>query len=347
MPKKRIIYIDSLKGLLIILVVLGHVIQFLYSPDNFDNNRIYRYIYCFHMSLFMMLSGFVTPVEFESFSQVMHKLSKRFMQLVIPFISWSALDLLLIGRYDIFRVLRNPEYGLWFLWVLFWINTFFIVGLWAMKFIKPSNIYISILIVYIVLRIFRLVFSGNYGVDLMVLYYPYFSIGSILGYIASSTHSYKFQTRFLIYITIILFFIYIIGGYFYYRVLPIMERNWIIRLNSISIYRCIVALSGCFSFFFFFHLLDKTAILRRLNFHKLGIITLPIYAIHQIVIRRVFMPCSTIHDHELFTTWYGSIVAFTLVMFSSCIVYSIFKRNKYLCCLFLGINKSNESISRI
>ena len=344
--RNRIIYIDQLKGFLIILVVLGHVIQFMYSPDNFDNNRIYRYIYCFHMPLFMMLSGFVTPIRLERFSQVMHKLYSRFMQLVIPFISWSALDLLLIGRFDVFRVLRNPEYGLWFLWVLFWINTFYIVGLWALKFIKPSNIYISILIVYIALRIFRLLFSGNYGIDLMVLYYPYFSIGSILGYIASSTHSYNFKTR-LFYITIILFFIYIIGGYFYYRILPIKERDFVILLNSIGIYRYLVALSGCFSFFFFFLLLGKTAILLRLNLHKLGMITLPIYAIHQTVIIRIIMPCSTIHVREFFTTWYGSIVAFTLVLFSTYIVYSIYKRNKYLSFLFLGINKSNKSFLRI
>lgn len=40
MHRNRIIYIDQLKGFLIILVVLGHVIQFMYSPDNFNSSLI-------------------------------------------------------------------------------------------------------------------------------------------------------------------------------------------------------------------------------------------------------------------------------------------------------------------
>lgn len=122
------------------------------------------------MPLFMMLSGFVTSVRYENFQQVFHSLSRYFTQLVVPFILWSALDCLLIGRNDIFRVLRNPDHGLWFLWVLFWIKTFYIVGLWVIKFIKPTNIYISILVVYMVLRLFRLIFSGNYGIGLRIFF---------------------------------------------------------------------------------------------------------------------------------------------------------------------------------
>ena len=139
--KERIVYFDIIKLFGIFLVVWAHVLQNLtVIPDYWLTDPLCQVIISFHMPLFMMLSGFVTPIRLERFSQVMHKLYSRFMQLVIPFISWSALDLLLIGRFDVFRVLRNPEYGLWFLWVLFWINTFYIVGLWALKFINPSNI---------------------------------------------------------------------------------------------------------------------------------------------------------------------------------------------------------------
>lgn len=50
---KRLYYIDNLRGLLIILVVLGHCIQNL--DLDFDHNIVFRYIYSFHMPLFMFI----------------------------------------------------------------------------------------------------------------------------------------------------------------------------------------------------------------------------------------------------------------------------------------------------
>ena len=55
--KARIAYIDNLKGFAILLVVIGHIIQFLYCPDKFDSNIIFRFIYSFHMPLFVIVAG--------------------------------------------------------------------------------------------------------------------------------------------------------------------------------------------------------------------------------------------------------------------------------------------------
>ena len=54
----RLHYIDNLKGVLILLVVLGHCIQC--TDLDFDHNAVFRYIYSFHMPLFMCVSGFVS-----------------------------------------------------------------------------------------------------------------------------------------------------------------------------------------------------------------------------------------------------------------------------------------------
>lgn len=51
---QRILYIDRLKGLAIVLVVMGHVFGFS-QPDD----AITKFIYTFHMPLFMFLSGMV------------------------------------------------------------------------------------------------------------------------------------------------------------------------------------------------------------------------------------------------------------------------------------------------
>lgn len=51
--------IDSLKGLLIILVVLGHVITTL-DNNNIINHAVMGVIYVFHMPLFILISGYLT-----------------------------------------------------------------------------------------------------------------------------------------------------------------------------------------------------------------------------------------------------------------------------------------------
>jgi polysaccharide biosynthesis protein PslL len=80
--KSRIIWLDLAKGIAIILVVFGHSLI-----DIGLNNH---YIYWFHMPAFFILTGMVfTPPniwkKFKSF------LSKRFKQLIIPYISFLVL----------------------------------------------------------------------------------------------------------------------------------------------------------------------------------------------------------------------------------------------------------------
>ncbi len=59
--KTRLFYLDFLKGFAILLVILGHVIQ--YNINDPYNNIVFRYIYAFHMPLFMFISGFVSYKE--------------------------------------------------------------------------------------------------------------------------------------------------------------------------------------------------------------------------------------------------------------------------------------------
>lgn len=56
---KRILWADALKGWLMILVILGHVIQFLLK-DACDDSHLWNYIYSFHMPAFMAVSGWLS-----------------------------------------------------------------------------------------------------------------------------------------------------------------------------------------------------------------------------------------------------------------------------------------------
>jgi fucose 4-O-acetylase-like acetyltransferase len=59
MAKERLIWADSLKGWLMILVIVGHVIQGVLS-DSFASNHVWNLIYSFHMPAFMAVSGWLS-----------------------------------------------------------------------------------------------------------------------------------------------------------------------------------------------------------------------------------------------------------------------------------------------
>jgi fucose 4-O-acetylase-like acetyltransferase len=109
--------IDAMKGIAIMLVVLGHAIQ--NNIADFDNNIVFRAIYSFHMPLFMFLSGYLALNKEIN-------LKRKFMALVLPFVAWHLLNYVIIPSNQsvefstyITRWIKSPDYGLWFLWVLF------------------------------------------------------------------------------------------------------------------------------------------------------------------------------------------------------------------------------------
>lgn len=122
MAKQRIAYIDFLKGFTILLVILGHCIQF--NETDYWNNIVFRYIYSFHMPLFMFLSGYVSYKAVLLSSTI----KKRAIQLLVPFFIWPVfrqiLDLKAIDWSVYGHIIQHPEAGLWFLWSLFFITVF-------------------------------------------------------------------------------------------------------------------------------------------------------------------------------------------------------------------------------
>lgn len=117
---RNILY-DAIKGVGILLVVMGHVIQG--SVNDFDSNIFFRFIYSFHMPLFMYISGVIVPLGRKI---DLCWLKRKFSQLVIPFVVWIFVPFLLAETKDwdglylqIINVIKSPDYGYWFLWILF------------------------------------------------------------------------------------------------------------------------------------------------------------------------------------------------------------------------------------
>jgi fucose 4-O-acetylase-like acetyltransferase len=123
----RLPWIDICRGIAILLVVLGHALQF--TVANFDENIAFRLIYAVHMPLFICISGYVAPPPRGAWRPFA---ARRAMQLLLPFIVWLPLNFLAIAYLQrppgfvpdfaefVVTVLRNPDAGgLWFLVVLF------------------------------------------------------------------------------------------------------------------------------------------------------------------------------------------------------------------------------------
>jgi fucose 4-O-acetylase-like acetyltransferase len=126
-------FLDCLKGLAILTVVAGHTFQGA-TPD-FDEYWPFRFIYAFHMPMFMFVSGmtaaffyqrqiFQRPVaERFDISVFGHDLSKKGQRLLIPFFTWAAVSYALNPSGDFLaymtKVIQFPDNGLWFLPVLF------------------------------------------------------------------------------------------------------------------------------------------------------------------------------------------------------------------------------------
>ena len=77
--KARLSYLELIKGLIIILVIIGHAIQF--SLPDYELNFAFSFIYSFYMPLFFFVSGFLANRgKFNS-----NVIPKRVYQLLIPF----------------------------------------------------------------------------------------------------------------------------------------------------------------------------------------------------------------------------------------------------------------------
>ncbi len=96
MPKKeRMHYLDLLKGIGIVLVVLGH---------NSFHDYVTQAIYFFHMPLFFVISGFLDKLEGVSFGDYFRKKMKRLMY---PYITFGVLIIIYNTLFDILSGSRS------------------------------------------------------------------------------------------------------------------------------------------------------------------------------------------------------------------------------------------------
>lgn len=102
----RIYFLDYVKGILALLVVLGHVITLKYTYGDYWNSYSTWVIYSFHMPLFIAISGYLTGKEIDilNYKQFIKKKAQR---LLYP---WLSITIILIILITIFPSRLYPLY---------------------------------------------------------------------------------------------------------------------------------------------------------------------------------------------------------------------------------------------
>jgi fucose 4-O-acetylase-like acetyltransferase len=330
--RDRSTLIDIMKGILILLVVVGHVIQF-NNYNNFDNNIIFRFIYSFHMPAFFVVSGFLFGYS-KCKDKIFLLLCNNTFRLVIPFITWYVIKYIIDKQwvnYTFFNfiklIIKSPDNGLWFLWVLFVIRVIFIL----LKKISNKLHYNELMIIIIFsLLIILLKPVRVLGIDLVKTYYTYFCLGYIANKEINIIKKININNKMFKYSSIVIFIIAAMqwnrtGAPFFYNE-NLNGSFGVVYKIIVKIYNIITALLGSLFIFFISDLVVKKnkTILKSLSY--LGKNTLGIYAIH-------FYLVDLISTKSLFLNY---ILNFCISISLSIIIIKIIKRYKVLSLILLG-----------
>lgn len=167
----RIIWLDNLRGALILLVVLGHTL--LFTSSIADKEILYRYISSIWMPLFMFTSGYASGKTAAKYPVIF----KRFKQLIVPYVGWSLI-LGMIQGHNILYYAYHPTESFWFIWALFFIVVLHMLCQKVANVLK-FNREIIVFIVWILLNVFlsRLPNTSIFATNLIVLHFLYYSLG--------------------------------------------------------------------------------------------------------------------------------------------------------------------------
>lgn len=177
---QRIQYFDQMKGIAILLVVIGHVVQFCFGYNPSD---VVNMLGIFHMPVFFYISSYLAYKGAEmDLKEVCERLLQKTESLIIPLIVVGGTYCVFKGN-DIAQWAMSGFGGYWFLYSLAILTIFFLLfEQFARKFSK-WYVYVALWVLpYLYLMFLKVrhieLGGGNLiPVDNMVTYYRYYLIG--------------------------------------------------------------------------------------------------------------------------------------------------------------------------
>lgn len=326
---QRLLWLDSLKGILILLVILGHSIQCVLLEDC-DNSHVWNAIYSFHMAAFVALSGWISyntkPINFGK------SVIRRFNQLLVPYLLWSFIRCFVSFEHttiSFINIILRPESYFWFLWVLFWICVLFSFCRLLSSCLRIDEMY-PILFSCALLFCLMLLFNIRvFGFQLIAYYFIFYTIGYAIRRFS------LFNCNNFILIALIIIWSFLAWSWKMHS-LP----SWVPSINHIPVIILQYLYRGLTALIAIIILLNLSP--RWLNknnkmntiFSKLGFTSLGIYVVH------IFLIDFLYRSFLLFNPTINSTIVIILI-FSTALVLSVFLvklllKNKYSARLLLG-----------
>jgi fucose 4-O-acetylase-like acetyltransferase len=299
---------DILRGFAIILVVFAHCIQegsgTNYSIEQlYFDDRLYQFIYSFHMPLFMLISGYLTwgsikkAIDRESRRAL---LKRRALSLLTPIFLWTGVDYIriLITNYIngspqpealVFVYFYNALNNLWFLWAVWWC---FVIVYIVHYFLKDS------VVAYLIIFMVSFVLPDGLGLGAYKYMLPYFLLAFYFhGWEKVQVNLFdKWKYVMLIVLTVALlglFTLYNRDSFIYLTGYKLIGKNVLNQLY-IDFYRLIIGLVGSGVFILLWKCITDATdyefkILRRFGVDSMGIYILSGYILVFIVQRFDFI----------------------------------------------------------
>ncbi len=322
-------YWDVAKGLLMFLVILGHVIQLqLYSPksgEGFWTDPLFMGIYLFHMPLFALFSGYFAAksISKHSFSVI----PRYLMRLALPCVGVGILYTCLSFQKEEIRIVQLiHNFGsLWYLVVTLECLFCYLLLQWKNSLWYKLLIFIlPILIAQYLGHLTTFQHFWPYPGRFCYLW-PAFVLGTTMAKLGFR-HEY-INWKWGIFLPLfVLLFIGFQPTWYVYRI-PLINN---IEEMGIAIYRLIAAIVGCGLFIFTTKLLHKHIQLPILQ--NIGKATLPLYVLQCII----FYFNSQLLEYLPITNYAAAIIASLLLMFGLYYFYLLSRRIPGISLLFYG-----------
>ena len=281
--KKRNVYIDYLKGILILIVVFRHIFQV--SALDSDTNYLCNLMAIVEMPLFMMISGYLSLNKIENNNiDVRNKIKKNTLAYLVPFISYFIIFKLIFLNYytglaSLTDIFYNITLSLWYLYVIWFFSIISIFSYKICQVAKKNNfkiiVFTCLFFLFILIYLLNAIFVNiNFlGCKLIVLYSFFYIVGIwFKNYEENIKKIYNKYKNIILTCAVAIFFI---GGKFI-SALCIEDNIYGLMIRwCLGLFASIVVMEVAYDFY-------KIGVKKQLII-KIGTSTLEIYYVHSML----------------------------------------------------------------
>lgn len=279
--KKRIPQLDFIKGIAIILVVVGHVVSQVWStiPEIYENSLIFRFCYSFHMPLFVFISGWICRMTMK---KDLNWFIRRLKRIGIPYIIMTVTVFFMLRKGDILQFIHNIPY--WYLVFILIADSILYIGIKSgqgIKIFAPA---------YALILIFAAVIPRDIAIFRQLAdFIPFYATGAVMPVISARIKKIRFPLLIALgglYFAVFPYYRHGINSQIEYieKITASGGLSPIIRVFIIIINKFAVPIAGIAMIFLLTELLYSSEIARKLKYtlQNTGNHTMAIYLLHDL-----------------------------------------------------------------